>query len=167
MLCHNVNLQGRIYWLPSATRLIQIYFQVSLSSLWACWWTLNDLKVMTVSRQKTMWLPCFPACLFLPCQAMRYQPEAWQTKALQGGGGGQDGLKDGCPIHQGCSCWWAKELTCSGEGKVASKESALFDNTRFIIQTRAVSNLSVWWQQAEWLLPLWAKRNVLTDRKRL
>lgn len=34
---------------------------------------------MAVSRQRTMWLPCFPACLFLPCQAMRYhQRPDWQ-----------------------------------------------------------------------------------------
>ena len=78
-----------------------------------------------------------------------------------------DRLSDGCPIHHGGPCWWAKESTCGGEGEVVSEESALFDYSRSIIQTRAAQNLSVWWQPAEWLLPLWAKCNVLTRGKGL
>lgn len=88
-------------------------------------------------------------------------PAGWRR------GGRWARLSDGCPIHHGGPCWWAKEPTCGGEGEVVSEESALFDYSRSIIQTRAAQNLSVWWQPAEWLLPLWAKSNVLTRRKRL
>lgn len=58
------------------------------------------------------------------------------------GGKGGPGLSDGCPIHHGGPWWWAKEPTCGDEGEVVSEESALFDYSRSIIQTRAAQNLS-------------------------
>lgn len=106
-------------------------------------------------------------CLSFSTVSSRELPlEAWLTKAPQGGGGeGWARVSDGCPIHHGGPWRWAKEPTCGGEGEVVSEESALSDSSRSIIPTRAEQNLSVWWQPAEWLLPLWARSNVLTRRK--
>lgn len=126
------------------------------------WW-------QRVSRQQYSFLVYLPVFFFRRVKPWAATggltdkgPAGWR------GGGGWDRLSDGCPIHHGGPCWWAKEPTCGGEGEVVSEESALFDYSRSIIQTRAAQNLSVRWQPAEWLLPLWAKSNVLlTRRKRL
>lgn len=66
-------------------------------------------------------------CLSFPAASSRELPlEAWLTKTLQGRGWGWgwERLSDGCPIHHGGSCWWAKKPTCGGEGEVVSEESA-------------------------------------------
>lgn len=137
---------------------------LSLGPLMNCKWPQNT----HTDRQKTIWLLCLPACLFFCCVNQCSTTRGLTDKGPAGWRGdvGWAGLSDGCPIHHGGPCWWAKEPTCGGEREVVSKESAVFDYSRSIIQTRAAQNLSVWWQQAEWLLPLWAKSNVLTVRKR-
>lgn len=125
---------------------------------------------MTAGKPRTIWLLCLPACLFLPCQAVScHRRPDWQRPCRMncvclfvrmcvcvwgGGRGGGARLSDGCPIHHGGPCWWAKEPTCGGEGEVVSEESALFDYSRSIIQRRAAQKLSVWWQPAEWLLAM-------------
>lgn len=122
---------------------------------------------MTAGKPRTTWLPCLPACLFPSCQAMScHRRPDWQ-RPCRVERGRWARLGDGCPIHHGGPWWWAKEPTCGVEGEVVSEESALFDYSRSIIPTRAAQNLSVCWQLAEWLLPLWAKSKVLTKSKGL
>lgn len=122
---------------------------------------------MTGSKLRTIWLPCLPACLLPSCRVVSFHRRPDWQRPCRVERGRWARLSDGCPIHHGGPWWWAKEPTCGGEGEVVSEESALLDYSRSIIPTRAAQNLSVCWQLAEWLLPLWAKREVLTKSKRL
>lgn len=55
---------------------------LSLGPLMNCKWPQNT----PTDRQKTIWLLCLPACLFSAVSISALPPEAWLTKALQGGG---------------------------------------------------------------------------------
>ena len=108
----------------------------------------------------------FPRLSFLAASSLSDKDPAGQTVCVCVCRGERARLSDGCPIHHGGPWWWAKEPTCGGEGEVVSEESALFEDSRSIIQTRATQKLSVCRQTEEWLLPLWVTSNVLTRRKK-
>lgn len=94
------------------------------SSLWTCWWTVNDLKATTAGGQETIWPPCLPARLFLPCQAENC-PTTGLTDKEPAGWKGRGSSTDGWmpyPSSGGGPFWWAKETTGSGEGKGSQYE---------------------------------------------
>lgn len=54
---------------------------------------------MTAGKPRTIWLPCLPACLFLPCQAVScHRRPDWQRPCRVEGGGGLGRAMDALSI---------------------------------------------------------------------
>lgn len=119
---------------------------------------------MTVGNPRTIWLPCLAVCLVLLCQTVtRHRRPDWQRPCRVEGGGEFGWEMDALSIMEalggGLRSW---HVEVRERWSVRSQQSL---TTPDLSSRQEQHRICLWWQLPEYLLPLWAKSNVLTRKK--